>query len=81
MVKDKNEVKQGSYCAAPFDDFGYHRVLVQDIDWERESAQVYYVDYGSERPVPLSSLRYLTREFADFLPHQAIMVSLPCKFC
>lgn len=57
------------FCAALYDD-RWHRVMLKQLDFDKDTFHVFYVDYGSQAILPKRHLRVLDAEFAQF-PSQA----------
>ena len=66
-------VSTGSYCVGQYEDGGWYRAQVTQV--EGESISVFYIDYGDTATLPLSSIRTLKPEFST-LPAQAVQCNL-----
>ena len=63
----------GSFCVAQYEDGGWYRAQV--IQFQGESIDVFYIDYGDTATLPLSSIRSLRPDFSS-LPAQAMKCHL-----
>lgn len=70
---DVTSVSAGSFCVAKYEDGGWYRAQV--IDVQGQTVNAFYIDYGDTATLPLNSIRTLKPEFAT-LPAQAVQCSL-----
>lgn len=68
-----SSISNGAYCVAQYEDGGWYRAQVAQLDGE--SVNVFYIDYGDTSTLPLKKIRTLRPEFAA-LPAQAVQCCL-----
>ncbi|NXJ76163.1 TDRD1 protein, partial [Trogon melanurus] len=68
---------KGEVCIARCSlDQTWNRALVKDVDILQKKAQVFYIDYGNEEDIPLSSIKALHKDIDLLFPPRAIKCSV-----
>ncbi|NXI63312.1 TDRD1 protein, partial [Anseranas semipalmata] len=75
VIQEQYIAIKGEVCVARNSlDQTWNRALVKDVDISQKKAQVFYIDYGKEENIPLSSIKALHKDI-ELLPPFAIKCS------